>query len=76
MLTYVSISYDLRLPAHPKVHSTKIGNINENRFEVAGVLFQCLEPYVKWRISYAGLLRKLDEPDSDDDLHFVRFNFL
>lgn len=68
-----SLCADADFPAaHPNVHSTRIGPINEDKFDVVGLTFQCLQPYVKWRISYAGLLRNVD----DNELRFVKFNFL
>lgn len=63
--------------AHPNVQTAKVGAaISEDRFEIAGLTFECLQPFVKWRISFGGLLRHVDGDAGDDGLHFVRFNFL
>lgn len=70
------VVYSLPAPAS-HVHSSKLagGQPNEARFEVAGVHFQCLQPYMKWRISYAGMLRRVGG-GGENALDFVKFNFL
>lgn len=53
----------------------------EHKFEAAGLAFECLVPYVTWRITYAGLLRRgvrstLSSDVAEEELEFVKFNFL
>lgn len=53
----------------------------EHKFEVAGLSFECLVPYLNWRITYAGLLRRgvrstWSSDVADEELEFVKFNFL
>lgn len=64
------------LPEHP---NTKIVNATPRIFEGAGLKLECLAPYSKWRFTFSGMLRKgisQTVVDSDDDLFFVRMNFL
>ncbi|XP_059608212.1 uncharacterized protein LOC132256049 [Phlebotomus argentipes] len=67
------------LPQHP---DTRIptGNIEE-AFEVAGLQFQCLDANSRWRIVFAGYLRRGIRQEwsttvKDDELVFVRLNFI
>lgn len=64
------------LPDHP---NTKIMNVTPRIFEGSGLKLECIVPYSKWRVTYSGLLRQgvaLNASESDDDLYFVRFNFM
>lgn len=63
-------------PDHP---NTKIVNATPRIFEGSGLRLECLVPYAKWRITYSGLLRRgiaQDLSETEDDLFFVRMNFL
>lgn len=63
-------------PGHP---NTKIVNATPNIFEGSGLKLECFVPYSKWRITYSGMLRRgisQEMTESEDDLYFVRFNFM
>lgn len=63
-------------PDHP---STKIVNVTPRAFEGSGLKMENLVPYEKWRITYTGMLRRgiaQDVTDNEDDLYFVRMNFM
>ncbi|KAL7035897.1 hypothetical protein ACKWTF_008613 [Chironomus riparius] len=64
------------LPDHPH---TKIPNAHPNMFEGSGLKIECLVPYSRWRITYAGMLRKgISQTLSDDesDFQFVKLNLI
>lgn len=64
------------LPDHP---NTKVSNVTPRIFEGAGLKLECILPYSKWRVTYSGLLRQgvaQTVSESDEDLFFVRFNFM
>ncbi|XP_055693663.1 uncharacterized protein LOC129796030 [Lutzomyia longipalpis] len=69
----------LTLPQHP---DTRISSANtEEAFEAAGLRYECLVPNSNWRITFAGYLRReirktWSAEVHDDDLIFVRFNFI
>ncbi|CRL04384.1 CLUMA_CG017475, isoform A [Clunio marinus] len=61
---------------HP---NTKIVNATPRIFEGSGLKLECLRPYSKWRITFSGMLRRgiaQDITDSEENLHFVRMNFI
>jgi hypothetical protein len=63
-------------PEHP---NTKIVNATPRIFEGSGLKLECLVPYAKWRITYSGMLRRgiaQKVVDNDNDLYFVRMNFM
>lgn len=64
-------------PKHP---NSVIVNTIPRAFEGAGLKLECLIPYSKWRITYSGWMRKgITESyphDDDEQLHFVKINFL
>ncbi|GAB0097107.1 uncharacterized protein DMENIID0001_127060 [Sergentomyia squamirostris] len=69
----------LTLPQHPDTRIT-CGN-TENAFEAAGLRFECIVPNTHWRIMFAGYLRrgireKWSSTIRDEDLTFIRFNFI
>lgn len=64
------------LPDHP---NTKVVNATPRIFEGSGLKLECIIPYAKWRFTFSGLLRRgvaQNVSESDDDLFFVRFNFM
>lgn len=63
-------------PEHP---NTKVVNATPRVFEGAGLKMENLVPYSKWRITYSGMLRRgvaQNISDREDDLQFVRMNFM
>lgn len=63
-------------PNHPNTIVTDVSQA----FEGSGLKMECLIPHNKWRITYSGWMRKklsgASIPDKNEDLHFVKFNFL
>lgn len=63
-------------PEHP---NTKIVNATPRVFDGSGLKMECLVPYSKWRVTYAGMLRRgiaQNVSDDDKDFYFVRLNFM
>lgn len=61
---------------HP---NTKIANATPRIFEGSGLKLECLVPYSKWRITYAGMLRKGITQfltDDESNFQFFRLNFM
>lgn len=64
------------LPDHP---NTTIANVTPRIFEGAGLKLECLESFIKWRVTFSGMLRKgiAQEPSvNEKNLFFSRFNFM
>lgn len=66
------------LPDHP---DTRIVNASTHKFDAAGLTFDCIAPYSKWRINFNGYLRagrrqKWSPNVQDGDLKHIKFNFL
>ncbi|XP_055390004.1 uncharacterized phosphotransferase YvkC-like [Condylostylus longicornis] len=65
------------LPEHP---ITRVYEVKPGTFKAAGLEFECLEPFVRWRITYNGYLREKIRNEINDDiveseLKFIKFNF-
>lgn len=63
---------------HP---DTRVCNATPNKFEAHGLTLENLVPYSKWRIRFSGLLRRgirteFTEQTHENELEFVKFNFL
>lgn len=80
-LKVVGNYFSTSLVDHP---NTQITNATPRIFEGSGLKLECLVPYSKWRLTYAGKLRKgistgvdsNNNNEDDDNLLFVRLNFM
>lgn len=76
---YFDYKYVYNICLFKETFESTIVSYNPNaseKFEINGLTIECIRPYRKWRITFAGYLAKEETTDIKQDPQFIKFNFL